>query len=185
MGNVESLLGQTSLLIRTDRPSCSYAPGEFVTGAVLLNLQAPLQHPPKLYLVGYESTFWQEESTGGTERDPSSVSAAVGTGAAGQPHAGLHTFLSARLPLPAPPASGRSGGLIPAGQYCFPFAFQLPPGLPSSHEEGEAVGYHAHLRYELRARCGPRPGNGCGPSLHISHLCIPRPDSCIVMRIDA
>lgn len=120
----------------------SYAAGEQVSGAILLNITMQINAPTSVKI-----TFTGKESTKVLERYE------TGSGDSRKvhyrPHYQTNFFFNHTYPIYI-----HSSPVMSAGQYNLPFTFMLPQGIPSSFsEEFETPGGFNHGKIEYLAHC--------------------------------
>jgi Arrestin (or S-antigen), N-terminal domain len=128
-----------SIYVRLDKGE--YAPGEQVTGTVLLDLLSNFgSNQIWLTLVGVEQVRLVQETTTGTGAEEKKQH---------HPKYEDNWFFSHKIPIYTFP-----NAFVPGGQYSIPFSFMLGPGLPSTFRyEFKMHGFDcfASTNYELMA----------------------------------
>ncbi|KAL7750853.1 hypothetical protein RI367_003812 [Sorochytrium milnesiophthora] len=125
-------------LVKPTDPQALYLPGSQVTGALHLHTTAPITaRAVRLRFYGKVKTTVRVSRSGTNGRSQTTTY-----------HATLNIF-DMVMNFWGSPDTGVSvpGSTLPPGEYVFPYAFNLPLGIPSSFEEGGSSG---HIRYKLK-----------------------------------
>lgn len=135
MGNSNG--GEGSIYVRIDKPT--YLAGEMITGTVFLNLSGAFQGDAlQVSIRGKEKSYFERQETN-----------VVGHSGVVR-HSGKVKFYDYRQNLYT-----WTGGMIPPGQYAFPFQFVTSPMIPGSIFHSQSIARldaRAEISYKVKAK---------------------------------
>lgn len=144
MGNEFS--SANSVWVQTEHPT--YYAGDTVNGTIYLNCLN--QFPCRglfISLFGEETTHWVDIIHETRYRTGANGQQETYQHAVEHPRHGRTEFFSVKVPV------YNFAGQVMPGQYCFPFQFQLPAGLPGVFEASSGQKTKASIRYTVEGEC--------------------------------